>query len=149
MSSGDRVPCVKCGALNYVGDDFCVGCGHDFLAREPARSLRPLEMAVPGLRPVRRWWDAGTIGVVAVLCSLAPVAVWGLLRARTLPAEGVVIPLAAVAWFAGLVLGVVTIWRGERALGVVAVVICLVQLVLVVGWVALCVAVLALFMQFH
>jgi hypothetical protein len=38
MTNPDRLPCPKCGALNYVSDDICVSCGYDLL---PARKGEP------------------------------------------------------------------------------------------------------------
>lgn len=39
MSDGNRQPCPKCGALNYLADDICVSCGYDLL---PVVRLDPL-----------------------------------------------------------------------------------------------------------
>jgi hypothetical protein len=43
VNAGDRQPCPQCGALNYVADDICVGCGFD---------LPPPGKAEPALPPI-------------------------------------------------------------------------------------------------
>jgi hypothetical protein len=72
MSDGGRQPCPKCGALNYVADDVCMGCGYDLPPAEAQQA------PVDPPRPERRtWWaqppGSYACGCLAVGCLVAGV----------------------------------------------------------------------------
>lgn len=113
-----------------------MGCGLEMPPRAPGAAVRSSAGLAPEAPPRLEWLDPWRIGVAAVICSCLPIVGWVAVFVGHWLGKGHVTALTGLIWLAGLALGIVAIVRGERVLGIVAIAICVLQLVCAAVWFA-------------